>query len=121
MGKIERIEVPPEDRAVSMKAAPMLSTILEKDGNGKLSLWVCRGAGRGCPRNKYITRKVQHRRLGRPRFAPSSSTTRMVGTALCRSCAGPRSGQRFRKSVTEAIQADYDLAYAGREPDAVPE
>jgi hypothetical protein len=30
-----------------------LSTILAKDENGKFRLWACRGAGKGCTRNKY--------------------------------------------------------------------
>jgi hypothetical protein len=30
-----------------------LKTILAKDAVGKLGLWACRGAGKGCARNKY--------------------------------------------------------------------
>jgi hypothetical protein len=34
-----------------------LSTILAKDEAGEFRLWACRGAGKGCPRNKYRRQK----------------------------------------------------------------
>lgn len=34
-------------------ADPMLQTILAKDAAGQFRLWACRGAGKGCNRNKY--------------------------------------------------------------------
>jgi hypothetical protein len=33
-----------------------LQFIMERTA-GKLVLWACRGAGRGCPRNRFRTRK----------------------------------------------------------------
>jgi hypothetical protein len=30
-----------------------LKTILAKDANGEFRLWACRGAGKGCERNRY--------------------------------------------------------------------
>jgi hypothetical protein len=33
--------------------AQNLKTILAKDAEGEFRLWACRGAGKGCSRNKY--------------------------------------------------------------------
>lgn len=30
-----------------------LELILQRDNDGKLKLWACRGGGKGCKRNKY--------------------------------------------------------------------
>lgn len=35
-----------------------LDMIMHRDTDGKLKLWACRGAGKGCTRNRYRTRKV---------------------------------------------------------------
>jgi hypothetical protein len=32
---------------------PKLETILAKDASGEFRLWACRGAGKGCARNKH--------------------------------------------------------------------
>ncbi len=34
-----------------------LKTILAKDAGGEFRLWACRGAGKGCARNKYRERQ----------------------------------------------------------------
>jgi hypothetical protein len=39
------------------ESAPELSFVMEKVGS-EYQLWACRGEGRGCPRNRYRTRKV---------------------------------------------------------------
>ena len=36
-----------------MAGSPELNTILAKDAEGEFRLWACRGAGKGCRRNKY--------------------------------------------------------------------
>lgn len=37
---------------------PRLDLILHRDRDGKLKLWACRGAGKGCGRNRYRSRKA---------------------------------------------------------------
>jgi hypothetical protein len=36
-----------------MPVTTELHTILAKDETGQFQLWACRGAGKGCARNKY--------------------------------------------------------------------
>jgi hypothetical protein len=35
-----------------------IEMILAKDGNGVFRLWACRGAGKGCDRNRYRRQKT---------------------------------------------------------------
>ncbi len=39
--------------ADEVTGAPQLKMILYRDGDGKMKLWACRGAGKGCKRNRY--------------------------------------------------------------------
>jgi hypothetical protein len=42
---------------VSVKK-PQIDMILHRDGTGKFQLWACRGAGKGCDRNRYRKSKA---------------------------------------------------------------
>ncbi len=62
-------------------SAPKLETILARDAAGKLRLWACRGAGKGCERNK-------HRRKTKP----------------CEDCFGPLPEDMTLGEVAERLQ-----------------
>lgn len=44
--------------AAAMTDVPSLALIMHRLGNGKLAMSACRGAGKGCNRNRYRKTKV---------------------------------------------------------------
>ena len=57
-----------------------LETILAKDEDGEFQLWACRGAGKGCNRNK-------HRRTAKP----------------CEDCVGPLAEHLTLEQVADQL------------------